>query len=644
VLSLSQDHPPVSVSSPHRIRDSLIGTALKGNAGRTFYLRELLGEGSQGWVFKANYDDPDGFWIVVKLLRPEGLSQETLERFERETRALQVLGAQATPNPNIVRFYDHGIHNLKLYGADLLLPFIAIEYVNGPTLASVIDATYGQGMSASRVLRIMRQVSHALTTVHENNIVHRDLKPSNILLEDQTGREVAKITDFGLVKAPALSSKATATIAGATLGYAPPEQYELGNSRVSPRTDVFSFGAILFEMLSGRVAFPHIQGDSPLRTVARMLTGERPSLAKHTLTLAPELGRMPTAITTLDHEIARATAADPSARHESVAALWSPVEEVLRVLVQRESSASSPHQPKAHTVGRTTASMRVAPLARERFRAGAFLPELDLYFALGMNGLYTASKGTWRALSFSMPLDVRAIRGVARRGHDHVLVFGDSGLVASVDFRGVVTPFRMPDADCNWFGAFTDDGDCILAGERRSRAMGVLAEIGNSVHLHNIAGTTRLHAATRLSSGALLCCGSHGDLVQVSANHQREVPWGKTGHLFSLARNQYGAFAVGSGGHALSITMTTSFDRDTSGELTCSLESVHTTKDLAATKLGPRGTAWAVGQNARLLERRGAIWQRVPIEGLADNFIALDMTATSVLVLSEDGTLIENPL
>jgi hypothetical protein len=90
--------------------------------------------------------------------------------------------------------------------------------------------------------------------------------------------------------------------------------------------------------------------------------------------------------------------------------------------------------------------------------------------------------------------------------------------------------------------------------------------------------------------------------------------------------------------------MTTSFDRDTSGELTCSLESVHTTKDLAATKLGPRGTAWAVGQNARLLERRGAIWQRVPIEGLADNFIALDMTATSVLVLSEDGTLIENPL
>ncbi len=120
----------MSNSSPHRIRDSLIGTALLGNAGRTFYLRELLGEGGQGWVFKANYDDPDGFWIVVKLLRPEGLNQETLERFERETRALQMLGAQATPNPNIVRFYDHGIHHLKLYGADLLLPFIALEFVN----------------------------------------------------------------------------------------------------------------------------------------------------------------------------------------------------------------------------------------------------------------------------------------------------------------------------------------------------------------------------------------------------------------------------------------------------------------------------------------------------------------------------------
>lgn len=626
-----------------------------GNAGRTFYLRELLGEGGQGWVFKANYDDPDGFWIVVKLLRPEGLNQETLERFERETRALQMLGAQATPNPNIVRFYDHGIHHLKLYGADLLLPFIALEFVNGPNLASVVDALHGQGMQTGRVVRIMRQVARALTTVHESQIVHRDLKPSNILLEDQNGREVAKITDFGLVKAPALSSKATATIAGATLGYAPPEQYELGNSRVTPKTDVFSFGAILFELLSGRVAFPHVQGDSPLRTVARMLTGERPSLAKHALTLSPELRASPQSVAALDVELVRATSADPDARHESIGALWNALEPILRFASGEDAAPralSSPQQARISAAyippspsGRRAPSMRVAPFPRDRFRGGAYLPEADLMFALGMNGIYSAGRGSWQPLTLSRPLDVRGVRGLAQRGNDSVLLFGQEGLLATVDWRGNVAFARLSDSDCNWYGAFTEDGDCVLAGERRSKPIGVLAEVGGSIHVHNVLGSSRFSAVTRLSSGALLGCGNHGDLMQVLPTMQREVPWGRTGHLASVVRNNFGgAYAVGTGGHALSISMTTSLDRDTAGELTATLESVHTTKDLCVAKLDRAGNAWAIGQNARLLERRAGVWQRVPMEGLNENFVAIDVSPSGLLVLSEDGTLVDVPI
>jgi serine/threonine-protein kinase len=173
----------VSVLSAQKLRDSLLGTSLVGEAGVRFHLRTLLGEGGQGWVFKANYDDPEGFWIVVKMLRhAEGGPADALRRFEREAKVLQMLGSVPTPNPNIVRFYDHGVLRVPTPVAEIVLPFIALEYVDGPTLAALIDQHRGQGLPLGRALSLLKQVARALGTVHEHRIVHRDLKPSNILL------------------------------------------------------------------------------------------------------------------------------------------------------------------------------------------------------------------------------------------------------------------------------------------------------------------------------------------------------------------------------------------------------------------------------------------------------------------------------
>src|SRR5512145_3370493 len=94
------------------LRDKLVGWSLTGTAGVRFYLRELLGEGGQGWVYKANYDEPDGMWVVVKMLRPDSVTQETLVRFRREAEVLRFIGAQPTPSPNVVRFYDHGVTSI----------------------------------------------------------------------------------------------------------------------------------------------------------------------------------------------------------------------------------------------------------------------------------------------------------------------------------------------------------------------------------------------------------------------------------------------------------------------------------------------------------------------------------------------------
>jgi serine/threonine-protein kinase len=149
----------VTAPTAQKLRDSLIGTSLVGEGGVRFHLRKLLGEGGQGWVYKANYDDPDGFWIVVKMLRQEGLNADSLHRFQRETKVLQMLGAVPTPNPNIVRFYDHGILRVPSPMGDIQLPFIALEFVDGPTLASLIERFNGQGVPLGSTLPLMKQVA-----------------------------------------------------------------------------------------------------------------------------------------------------------------------------------------------------------------------------------------------------------------------------------------------------------------------------------------------------------------------------------------------------------------------------------------------------------------------------------------------------
>ena len=99
-----------TVPTGTELRDSLLGGVIEGTGGIRYHLRSLLGEGGQGWVYRANYDDPDGFAVVVKVLRPEGLQGDSLQRFEREAEVLRRLGAVPAPNPNIVRFYDYGAH------------------------------------------------------------------------------------------------------------------------------------------------------------------------------------------------------------------------------------------------------------------------------------------------------------------------------------------------------------------------------------------------------------------------------------------------------------------------------------------------------------------------------------------------------
>ena len=283
------------------LRDSLPGQTLRGSGRAQYILRERIGEGGQGWVFTANWDEPGGFVVVVKVLRPDAVNADTLRRFQREADVLRMLSQQGIPNPHIVRFFDHATANLGGHQ----LPFTVLEYVNGVTLEKVIDSQPGKGLAVERARRILRQVSMALELVHQQKVIHRDLKPSNILLSVEAGTEIAKVTDFGLVKLVDVSLQRTTTLAGASLGYAPPEQYEQGNQRVGPRTDVFSLAAIAYEVLTGRVAFPFKDGENPLLIVTRILNGPRPLLQSSLESLAPELRARPDLIALIDAQIVK---------------------------------------------------------------------------------------------------------------------------------------------------------------------------------------------------------------------------------------------------------------------------------------------------------------------------------------------------
>ncbi|APR85483.1 Serine/threonine protein kinase [Minicystis rosea] len=642
------------VISGLELRDAMLGSVIESPARVRYHLREVIGEGGQGWVYKANYGEPDGFWVVVKVLRPECVHSEALRRFEREAEVLRRLASVPSPNPHIVRFYDYGVFATGVRDQSIELPFIALEHVDGQTLASVIRSHGGFGLPIARVRRLMRQVARALHAVHEQRIVHRDLKPSNILLTHHDGQEIAKVTDFGLVKLPDLSTNKTISVAGASLGYAPPEQFEMGNTRVSAQTDVFSFASVLFEVLCGTEAFPLKHGDTPIRVVARMLTGDRPSLTRVHATVPRELRDRAELCAALDREIGRALSADPAVRHGSIREFWEQVEPLLDEAGSRTHlDESATFAPIVNTAPRITVNvpnpdwrMTGQPLAGERLRAAVIAADRHSIVAVGLHGLYRFARGVWAAMQLPSGVDARYVRGVRRGPRGELLIYGDGGFAMTITRSGGAERLPIVDRDLVLLGAHADEHGILFCGERLSRPVGVLVDLPSAgpAEIRSIDGTPRLHGVTRLAGGAIVLCGAQGALFEVSGGEVRPIRWGRTGHLYATtAAPDGGAYAVGSGGHALRISPPAALP-GLSAPPTATLEAVQTTRDLTGVVLDEDGLAWAVGGQARLLQRRQATWTRVPLDPAAEGrLVAVRPCRDGITVLVENGAVLEGP-
>jgi serine/threonine protein kinase len=219
-----------------------------------YQIEAKLGEGGMGLVFRALDTHLDRI-VAIKVLPPHSLSDpEGRKRFVREAKA-----ASALNHPNIITIYD--INAAEVDGQ--LVDYIAMEYVPGQTLRSLIKR---KGLELQESLRYAVQMADALAVAHAAGIIHRDIKPANVMVTDLG---LVKVLDFGLAKLAERADEhdidATETIQletdltarGVVIGtaaYMSPEQAR--GQRIDARTDVFSFGAVLYEMVTGKRAFP----------------------------------------------------------------------------------------------------------------------------------------------------------------------------------------------------------------------------------------------------------------------------------------------------------------------------------------------------------------------------------------------------
>jgi eukaryotic-like serine/threonine-protein kinase len=216
-------------------------TAIQG-----YEILGVLGRGAMGVVYKARQVGLNRLTALKMILSGVHAGKEEIARFRGEGEAVARL-----QHPNIVQIYEVGEHTG--------LPYFSLEFVDGGSLQAKLD---GSPMHAQSAARLMVQLGSAMHYAHQRHIIHRDLKPANILM---TSDGVAKISDFGLAKK--LEGEAGHTTTGAIMGtpsYMAPEQAAGKTSELGPSADIYSLGAILYELLTGR---PPFRGETVLDTL-----------------------------------------------------------------------------------------------------------------------------------------------------------------------------------------------------------------------------------------------------------------------------------------------------------------------------------------------------------------------------------------
>jgi serine/threonine-protein kinase len=271
-----------------------------------YRLEEEIGRGGHGLVFRA-FDEQAQTPLALKILN-QAIAEDPqyTVRLWREAQSLQALWGQS-----VVQVFGFGTDD------DNGLVYMAMELLEGETLSQHLGEieSFGDRMSAFRVLEVLDPVARALHTAHTKGIIHRDVKPSNIILLYSDKGGGTRLMDFGLAKIHGSMQLTQAGMVAGSPSYISPEVW-----RARPfdhRIDVYSFAAVIYRALAGR---PPFSGDSMVDILMAATMGERPTLAK----LRPELGP------DIDLWVRRALAIEPDDRYPYVSSMWN---DFLRVVM-----------------------------------------------------------------------------------------------------------------------------------------------------------------------------------------------------------------------------------------------------------------------------------------------------------------------
>ena len=290
---------------------------------------ELIGEGGMGVVYAAEQSEPFRRRVAIKVIKLGMDTREVIARFEAERQALAMMD-----HPGVAKAFDAGV-------TDQGRPFFVMELVKGLPLGEYC-ATHR--LSLEDRLRLFVDICAAIQHAHQKGIIHRDLKPSNILVSVQEGRAVPKVIDFGVAKATAarLTERTLFTEQGRLIGtpeYMSPEQAEMSSLDIDTRTDVYSLGVILYELLTGVLPFDPKElrsgGYTEVLRIIREVHPPRPSTRLTELNRTPAEQRRDTGIAArsvrgeLDWIVMRAMEKDRTRRYASASALGDDVERYL---------------------------------------------------------------------------------------------------------------------------------------------------------------------------------------------------------------------------------------------------------------------------------------------------------------------------